>query len=71
MVMPKASLSLQKLLHRPEHWIVIKGTAEITNGDKKVVLLAENQLIYIPLGECASSNEPRHCAFGNYRSSVW
>jgi mannose-1-phosphate guanylyltransferase / mannose-6-phosphate isomerase len=50
MVKPKASLSLQMHHHRAEHWIVVKGTAEITCGDKKV-LLTENQSTYIPLGE--------------------
>jgi mannose-1-phosphate guanylyltransferase/mannose-6-phosphate isomerase len=50
MVMPGASLSLQKHHHRAEHWIVVKGTAEITNGDK-VMLLTENQSTYIALGE--------------------
>ncbi|AXE32665.1 mannose-1-phosphate guanylyltransferase/mannose-6-phosphate isomerase [Chromobacterium phragmitis] len=49
-VKPRASLSLQKHHHRAEHWIVVKGTAEITNGDK-VILLTENQSTYIPLGE--------------------
>jgi len=49
-VNPKASLSLQKHHHRAEHWIVVKGTAEITNGDK-VLTLTENQSTYIPLGE--------------------
>ncbi|MEN7432862.1 mannose-1-phosphate guanylyltransferase/mannose-6-phosphate isomerase [Chromobacterium sp. TRC.1.1.SA] len=49
-VKPKASLSLQKHHHRAEHWIVVKGTAEITNGDN-VILLTENQSTYIPLGE--------------------
>ena len=49
-VNPKASLSLQMHHHRAEHWIVVKGTAEITNGDK-VILLTENQSTYIPLGE--------------------
>ena len=49
-VKPKASLSLQKHHHRAEHWIVVKGTAEITNGDK-TILLTENQSTYIPLGE--------------------
>jgi mannose-1-phosphate guanylyltransferase/mannose-6-phosphate isomerase len=48
-VKPKASLSLQKHNHRGEHWIVVTGTAEITNGDK-VVTLTENQSTYIPLG---------------------
>ena len=49
-VKPKASLSLQKHYHRAEHWIVVKGTAEITCGDK-TILLTENQSTYIPLGE--------------------
>lgn len=49
-VKPKASLSLQKHHHRAEHWIVVTGTAEITNGEK-TILLTENQSTYIPLGE--------------------
>jgi mannose-1-phosphate guanylyltransferase/mannose-6-phosphate isomerase len=49
-VKPKASLSLQKHHHRAEHWIVVSGTAEITNGDK-VLTLTENESTYIPLGE--------------------
>ncbi|GAB0058349.1 Alginate biosynthesis protein AlgA [Candidatus Magnetaquicoccaceae bacterium FCR-1] len=49
-VKPKASLSLQKHHHRAEHWIVVKGTAEITNGDN-IIVLTENQSTYIPLGE--------------------
>lgn len=49
MVKPKASLSLQMHHHRAEHWIVVSGTAEVTNGDK-VLLLSENQSTYIPLG---------------------
>ncbi len=48
-VNPKASLSLQKHHHRAEHWIVVSGTAEITNGDQ-VLTLTENQSTYIPLG---------------------
>jgi mannose-1-phosphate guanylyltransferase/mannose-6-phosphate isomerase len=48
-VNPGASLSLQKHHHRAEHWVVVSGTAEITNGDK-VLLLTENQSTYIPLG---------------------
>jgi mannose-1-phosphate guanylyltransferase/mannose-6-phosphate isomerase len=49
MVKPGASLSLQMHHHRAEHWIVVTGTAEVTVGDK-VLLLAENQSTYIPLG---------------------
>jgi mannose-1-phosphate guanylyltransferase/mannose-6-phosphate isomerase len=50
MVNPKASLSLQKHHHRAEHWIVVKGTAEVTCGER-VLVLTENQSTYIPLGE--------------------
>lgn len=50
MVKPKATLSLQMHHHRAEHWIVVSGTAEVTCGDKKI-LLSENQSTYIPLGE--------------------
>jgi len=49
-VKPKASLSLQKHHHRAEHWVVVNGTAEITCGNK-TMLLTENQSSYIPLGE--------------------
>ena len=49
MVKPGATLSLQKHHHRAEHWIVVSGTAEVTNGDQ-VILLTENQSTYIPLG---------------------
>ena len=49
-VKPGASLSLQMHHHRAEHWIVVKGTAEVTCGDK-VTLVAENQSTYIPVGE--------------------
>ena len=49
-VKPGASLSLQMHHHRAEHWIVVKGTAEITNGDQ-VIILTENQSTYIPQGQ--------------------
>ena len=49
-VKPGASLSLQMHHHRAEHWIVVKGTAEITNGDQ-VLMLTENQSTYIPQGQ--------------------
>jgi mannose-1-phosphate guanylyltransferase/mannose-6-phosphate isomerase len=50
MVKPGASLSLQMHHHRAEHWIVVSGTAEVTVGERKI-LLTENQSTYIPLGE--------------------
>ncbi|GAB7127512.1 mannose-1-phosphate guanylyltransferase/mannose-6-phosphate isomerase [Silvimonas sp. JCM 19000] len=48
-VKPGASLSLQMHHHRAEHWIVVRGTAKVVNGDKEL-LLSENQSTYIPLG---------------------
>ena len=49
-VNPGASLSLQMHHHRAEHWIVVSGTAEVTNGDS-VLILTENQSTFIPLGQ--------------------
>jgi len=49
-VKPGASLSLQMHQHRAEHWVVVKGIAEITNGDQ-VITLTENQSTYIPQGQ--------------------
>jgi len=57
MVKPGASLSLQMHHHRAEHWIVVTGTAEVTNGDK-VLILTENQSTYIPLGEVHRLRNP-------------
>ena len=48
-VKPGASLSLQMHHHRAEHWIVVSGTGRVTRGEE-VILLAENQSTYIPLG---------------------
>jgi mannose-1-phosphate guanylyltransferase/mannose-6-phosphate isomerase len=48
-VKPGASLSLQRHEHRAEHWVVVKGTAEIIN-DNKALVLSENESTYIPLG---------------------
>lgn len=46
---PGKQLSLQKHHHRSEHWVVVRGTAEVTVDDK-MVMLSENQSTYIPLG---------------------
>lgn len=48
-VNPGASLSLQMHHHRAEHWVVVRGIAEITNGDQ-VFRLTRNQSTYIPVG---------------------
>lgn len=52
-----ASLSLQKHHHRTEHWIVVKGTAEVTCDDK-VFMLTENQSTYIPQGSTHRLSNP-------------
>ena len=44
-----AALSLQSHMHRSEHWIVVAGTARVTIDDD-IILLAENESVYIPLG---------------------
>ena len=48
-VKPGARLSLQMHHHRAEHWVVVKGTAQVTRGDE-VLVLEENQSVYVPLG---------------------
>lgn len=49
-VLPGKKLSLQKHFHRSEHWICVKGTAEVTLGDK-VMFVSENESVYIPQGD--------------------
>jgi mannose-1-phosphate guanylyltransferase len=43
--------------HRAEHWIVVSGTAKVTNGDKDI-LLTENQSTYIPVGVVHALENP-------------
>jgi mannose-1-phosphate guanylyltransferase/mannose-6-phosphate isomerase len=56
-VKPGASLSLQKHHHRAEHWVVVRGTAEVTRGSE-TFLLSENQSTYIPIGEVHRLRNP-------------
>jgi mannose-1-phosphate guanylyltransferase len=56
-VKPGAKLSVQMHHHRAEHWIVVSGTAQITNGDK-TYLLTENQSTYIPVGQVHALENP-------------
>ncbi len=49
-VKPGKRLSLQKHLHRSEHWVVVSGTATITVGEK-IILVRKNESVYIPMGE--------------------
>ena len=43
------SLSLQRHMHRSEHWVVVEGTA-LVHIDGKKELVVENQSTYIPVG---------------------
>ncbi|MBF0371714.1 MAG: mannose-1-phosphate guanylyltransferase/mannose-6-phosphate isomerase [Magnetococcales bacterium] len=49
-VKPGAILSLQMHHHRSEHWVVVRGTAQVTKGEE-VFLLVEGQSTYIPVGK--------------------
>jgi mannose-1-phosphate guanylyltransferase/mannose-6-phosphate isomerase len=48
-VTPGGVLSLQKHRHRAEHWVVVRGTAEVTIGER-VRAVHENESVYIPIG---------------------
>jgi mannose-1-phosphate guanylyltransferase/mannose-6-phosphate isomerase len=48
-VIPSGILSLQKHRHRAEHWVVVRGTAEVTIGEQ-VRAVHENESVYIPIG---------------------
>lgn len=56
-VYPGGRLSLQKHFHRSEHWVVVRGAAQVTVGER-VELLNENRSIYIPLGEVHRLENP-------------
>jgi len=56
-VNPGSSLSLQKHYHRSEHWVVVKGVAEITCGENKKIL-NENESTYIGIGEIHRLSNP-------------
>jgi len=56
-VKPGQILSLQMHHHRAEHWIVVRGTAKVVNGDKEIIL-SEDQSTYIPLGHVHRLENP-------------
>lgn len=56
-VKPGCKLSVQMHHHRAEHWIVVSGTAQVTNGDK-TYLVTENQSTYIPVGQVHALENP-------------
>jgi mannose-1-phosphate guanylyltransferase len=56
-VKPGAKLSVQMHHHRAEHWIVVSGTASVTNGDK-TFLVTENESTFIPIGQIHALENP-------------
>lgn len=56
-VNPGEKLSIQMHHHRAEHWIVVSGTAKVTNGDN-TTLVTEDQSTYIPLGTVHALENP-------------
>ncbi|MDB5511486.1 MAG: cpsB [Enterovirga sp.] len=56
-VKPGGRLSLQLHRHRAEHWVVVRGSAQITCGER-VFMLYENQSTYIPQGETHRLENP-------------
>ena len=56
-VKPGARLSLQKHFHRAEHWIVVRGTAEVTRNNE-IILVHENESIYLPIGTIHRMTNP-------------
>jgi len=56
-VSPGAKLSVQMHHHRAEHWIVVTGTAKVTNGEE-TYLVTENESTYIPIGQVHALENP-------------
>ena len=56
-VKPGAKLSVQMHHHRAEHWVVVSGSAKVTNGGK-IFLLSENESTYIPVGVVHALENP-------------
>ena len=56
-VKPGAKLSVQMHHHRAEHWIVVSGTAKVTNGER-TYLVCENESTYIPIGQIHALENP-------------
>jgi mannose-1-phosphate guanylyltransferase len=56
-VKPGERTATQLHYHRAEHWVVVSGTAKVTNGDK-TYLLGENESTFIPIGTAHSIENP-------------
>ena len=48
-VNPGQQLSLQMHHHRAEHWVVVRGTAEVINGGQTMTLV-KDQSTFVPVG---------------------
>ena len=62
LVKPHSKLSLQSHKHRSEHWVVVKGSAEV-NVNGNISNLESNQSIYIPLNA-------KHCLANNFDENL-
>ena len=56
-VKPGGKLSVQMHHHRAEHWIVVSGTAKVTNGEQ-TYMVTENQSTFIPIGQVHALENP-------------
>ncbi|WP_035415196.1 mannose-1-phosphate guanylyltransferase/mannose-6-phosphate isomerase [Ferrimonas kyonanensis] len=56
-VKPGAKLSVQMHHHRAEHWVVVSGTAKVTNGER-TFFVTENESTYIPIGVVHALENP-------------
>ena len=56
-VKPGEQLSLQMHYHRAEHWVVVKGSAMVTCGDKRFIV-SENESTYIPTAQVHRLENP-------------
>ena len=69
MVNPGATLSLQMHFHRAEHWIVVSGTAEVTNGDKVILLTREPEHLHSRSAKCIAWPIRARCRWRSSRCS--
>lgn len=56
-VKPQASLSLQKHLHRAEHWVIVRGSASVERGEESFTLV-EDESTFIPVGTLHRLHNP-------------
>jgi len=56
-LLPGASISLQRHRHRSEHWVVVRGTAQVTRGEE-IFFLQANESTYVPVGTIHRLHNP-------------